>query len=48
MMEKDTMELRGLIEISSKETREDCSGKIGGTLQCMIWRPREKPATSGE
>jgi hypothetical protein len=47
-MDKETMELRGLIEISAKETREDCSGKINGTLQCMIWRPGENPATTGE
>jgi len=47
-MDKETMELRGLIERSAKETREDYNGKIGGALECMIWRPGEKPATTRE
>jgi hypothetical protein len=47
-IDKETMELRGLIERSSKEIREYCNGKIGGTLQCMIWRQGKKPTTVRE
>jgi hypothetical protein len=35
-MEKENMELRRLIEISSKETREEFIGKVGEALQCVI------------
>jgi hypothetical protein len=47
-MDKEIMELRGLVERSSKETREDYGGKLNKSLQHMIWRPGENPATTGE
>jgi hypothetical protein len=47
-MDKEIMDLRGLIERPSKETREDCSGKLDKSLQNMIWRPGEKSTTIGE
>jgi len=47
-MDREIVELRGLVERSTKETREYCGGKINEDMQHMIWRPGENPTTTGE
>jgi len=47
-MDKEIMELRGLVEKSNEDTREDCGGKLNKDLQHMIWRLGENPSTTRE
>jgi hypothetical protein len=47
-LDKEIMELRGLMKSSSKETREECSDKVGESLQFKVWKPGEESATTGE
>ena len=43
-MDKEIMELRGLVEKSAKETREDRSSNPNEALKNMIWRRGGEPA----
>jgi hypothetical protein len=47
-MDKEIIELRGLVERSAKDTTKDCGGKLNKALQHIIWRPGKNPATTGE